>query len=549
MLYERNVISDDDLEELSKKDISRHDRVCKLLRILREKPEQEFVSEQFRLSLKAKHEHLLTAGDDDGLEQYLTCRCHNNTEGKVRRKRTLGRETLSKTTRYASYSKRRTAMDITEKEPDEKSSERMQKTFLTFKMNIKDACYGLEDKIYIRKRRNTSMRKLNTLITKQSNKIQAEAYHNEGRNVKRIKVIDQREKMKLYESRSSMFLSKSNCEKSPSQNLIVRQMPMVLPNNKMLMRNSAKLWRILYGLMARGEWDKFNNFFNEGLKKLRDNADLMIQLYRSQMSACTFYRSDPAKAQEMFEKAMELVPNTSMSTWHLGRILPLKVEMYVQKMKFSNASILLEQAHQATTLLSPCMPTGNVYFFQGIYLSALLRCTRRDTQSAASIVERVKQCFLIAIQHYEQDTLFALKPIIGQVYLFLALFSLGIDYTKIRYSQTHNACANDIILAQYYLDLFESCCWEDSTNWSQMLFFIARGEQFQQRKNFKRSMDYFKHARKCSVLGNFNAHRGFIDNTLQLIQEKLKEQALIECSQHHFDATLQSLMDISDDSK
>ncbi|KAL3869141.1 hypothetical protein ACJMK2_041858 [Sinanodonta woodiana] len=542
ILYEKEVISDDDLEDLNKNDISRHDKVCKLLNILREHPDQEFVSKQFRSCLKAKYEHLLTAKDDDGMDFYLTCRCPNNIKAKVRRKGNSRRQTLSSELCWASYSKGRTAGDIIEKEPGQNTFNRTHKKSLTLGLNITDVCDGLKDKIGIRKGRNAPKRNLSPLL-------QAESYHDERINVTRRKASAVREKSEVHEPRSSKCLSKSYCQTYPSQNLLVRQIPMVLPNNNILMRKSAKLWNILYGMMARGEWDKFNSFFSEGLETFRDNADLKIQLYRSNMSACTFYRNDPAKAQEMFEKAMELVPKTSMPTWHLGRILPLKVEIYVQKMKFNDASSLLEQAHQAVTLLSPCMPTGNIYFFQGLYLSTVLRCTRRDTQSAASIVERVKRCFLTAIQHYEQDSLFAVKPIIGQVYLFLALFSLGVDY-KSRYYQTHNACANDIKMAQHYLDLFESCCWEDSTNWSQMLFFIARGEQFQQMKNLKRSIDYFKDARKCSVLGNFNEHRGFIDNTIQLVEEKLKERTLIQCSQlRSSDTILQSLMELSDDSK
>ena len=306
---------------------------------------------------------------------------------------------------------------------------------------------------------------------------------------------------------------------------LVQHVTRVLPNNKRLMRKCSKLWDQLFFLREKGDWVTFTAVTNKAMEHFHDNPDIKVLLYRSEMCVSTFYKNDSIKALEMFEKAIEFLPKTEMPNWHLARILPLKVELCTRSKKFDEASSLLEDAKQAMQALSPCLSTGAVYFFEAIYLGNILQCTRSDTKASENIAGQVKKCFLTAIEHYQQEEVFAIKSFLNQVYLFLALFSLGVDFKKISYIQVHSVKREDISLAEHYLNLFENHCWENSTTWSRMLFYIGRGEQHKQLDNLERSLDYYKQAKEHSEHGTFGEHIRFVDTNIELVSEKLEEQS------------------------
>lgn len=295
------------------------------------------------------------------------------------------------------------------------------------------------------------------------------------------------------------------------------------PNNKKLMRKCSRLWDQLFFLRETGDWETFGLVTKKSFEKFKNSPDIQVLLYRSEMCVSTFYKNDQTKALEMFDKALEELPKTEMPNWHLARILPLKVELCTRAKMFEEASNLLEDAKQAMMSLGPCLSTGAVYFFEAIYLGNILQCTRNDTKSAEGITEQVKRCFLTAIEHYQQEETFAIQSFLNQVYLFLALFSLGVDFKKITYIQSREIKREDISLAEHYLNLFENNCWGNSTIWSRMLFYIGRGEQHKQINNQERSLDYFKQAKFCCKTGKFGEHMAFIENNIDVVSEKLEE--------------------------
>lgn len=300
------------------------------------------------------------------------------------------------------------------------------------------------------------------------------------------------------------------------------------PNNKKLMRKCSRLWDQLFFLREKGDWETFGVVTKKAFDKFKNSPDIQVLLYRSEMCVSTFYKNDQTKALEMFDKALEQLPKTEMPNWHLARILPLKVELCTRAKLFEEASNLLEDAKQAMMSLGPCLSTGAVYFFEAIYLGNILQCTRNDTRSAEGITEQVKNCFLTAIEHYQQEETFAIKSFLNQVYLFLALFSLGVDFKRITYIQLQDIKREDISLAEHYLNLFENNCWGNSTNWSRMLFYIGRGEQHKQMNNFERSLDYFKQAKACCDSGKFGEHVAFIVNNIDVVTEKLSEKTRLQ---------------------
>lgn len=296
-----------------------------------------------------------------------------------------------------------------------------------------------------------------------------------------------------------------------------------LPNNKKIMRLCSKLWDELFTLREKGDWDLFHSVTKAARQKYIDNTDIQVLLYRSDMCISTFYNDNRRDAVESFDHATHLISSTSMPGWHLARLLPLKVELFTRSKQFDEASSLLKEAHQAMSTLDNCLSTGAVYFFEANYLGAILRCTQNGTRSF-SIRERAKTCFLTAIKHYEQEKIFKIKSFLNQVYLFLALFVLGVDVKQIEYMYVNTVSNEDISLAEFYLNLFENSCWDESTNWSRMLFYIARSEQHKQRQNLQRSLDYLHDALKCAVKGNYLKQREFIQCNITLAEKSIVEK-------------------------
>ena len=264
------------------------------------------------------------------------------------------------------------------------------------------------------------------------------------------------------------------------------------------------------------------------MEHFASNPDILVSLYQIEMVVATFYKYDKAKAYDFYEKAADVIPKTTIPTWHLGRFLPLKMILLSKDRNFEEASCLSEETQQAVATLGPCLSTACVNFFEALYLENILRCTRKDTKSAVRLAERVKQCFLTAIDHFQKEPFFPMQSFLNQVYLFLALFSLGVDFKYSSYVNSLQVNESDTEIAQYYLNRFENGCWDKSTNWSRMLFFIARGEQHKLRNSFSRSLDYFREAHSCTVTGGCSDQLNFISENIEVLEERQKQRSVIK---------------------
>ncbi|KAL3868915.1 hypothetical protein ACJMK2_041669 [Sinanodonta woodiana] len=566
-LYEEGIISDDDLEDINNKNVPRPERVSRLLEVLERRPNLKLVNESFRSSLEQKYGYLLSEIKTDVLDHFLTCCCHSQSTSNAGARRCEDNvcESLASDDEFFSCAEIEHGQETSDdeyysceetmhgQEMADQANDRLTEKQIHGRYsepNIvnedvqcnKDYIINLDNRKGKFKRIESRRLLLNVLESERAEQgVLEKTKENQRRNIR-----GQQNAVHEQDFQESLFTA--SLPNHESQVKILQHLPKVLPNDKRLMRLCTKLWNKLFFLREKGEWETFNLVSKKAFEKFDDSPDIKVLLYRSEMCVSTFYKNDPSKACDMFDKALEILPKTSMSNWHLARILPLKMELCTQAKKFEEASSLLEQAHQAMMTLRPCLSTGAVYFFEATYLGTILQCTAKGTKSAKSIAERVKMCFLTAISHYQQEQFFGIKSFLNQVYLFLALFSLGVDFKKIRYIETRIVSEDDISLAEYYLNLFENNCWEDSTTWSQMLFFIARGEHHKQRHNLKRSLDYFQEARKCCV-GNFEDHLGFIDTNIQFVGSKLDEQIRHNAIQSQSaDAILQSLLESSDSS-
>ncbi|KAJ8315721.1 hypothetical protein KUTeg_007871 [Tegillarca granosa] len=270
------------------------------------------------------------------------------------------------------------------------------------------------------------------------------------------------------------------------------------PNDKRLMRKCSNLWNVLFELRENGDWERHAEITDEAFRKFAD-PDLIIMLYRSEMCVSTFYMKDFVKADQMFKKAMEILPETQMSNWHLSRILPLRINKLTKENKQGEASEVLKAAHQVMDGLEPCLSTGAVYFFEAMYLASILRNNPKGKKS---------------------------QEISNRVYLFLALFCLGVDFNNsgIQYFSVKTISSDDIQLAGHYLNKYETECWEISTNWSQMLFFIARAEEHKHCKSYKKSLEYLNQASFCADCGDFKDHERFIDFNIAFVSKKIEQQ-------------------------
>lgn len=163
------------------------------------------------------------------------------------------------------------------------------------------------------------------------------------------------------------------------------------PNDKKLMKKCSNLWNTLFDLREKGDWKKHGEITEAAFRRFTD-PDLLMMLYRSEMCVSTFYMNDSAKADQMFEKAMEILPSTHMSNWHLSRILPLRINKLTKENKQGEASNILQDAHQVMDGLEPCLSTGAVYFFEAMFLASIFKNNPKGIKSE-EISNRVKECF------------------------------------------------------------------------------------------------------------------------------------------------------------
>lgn len=607
-LYEEEVIvDDDDLEDLNNENVNRTERVKRLLNLLGEQPERAVVEEKFYASLKAKYTFVLESVVPLSLEDFLSCHCKSNRQKYVgsvypalyeRETRPLdvndqrsiqsrSLETLQTTENE--YSNKigcqSLKIGVTQNVHETKAAflhgERQQCEHSWDEKNEPqdgvdevDACDVLNEKqtLCLNKKLpfveydisscDSTSTKCNIVELDQEQEVESHSKFSckTKNNKEKSKITHVKEKTirhKQYKHccdkntdtvEDSVTVDEASVDNKLKQVCHVRQ---VLPNNSKLMKMCKKLWDQLFFLREKGEWETFSLVTSKAFDRFADNPDIQVLLFRSEMCVSTFYKSNPQKAQKMYERALDLVPKTSMPSWHLARILPLKVAMCTQEKKFEEASSLLEQAHQAMTMLAPCLSSGAVFFFEAIYLSAVLRCSRTGSKSSIAIAEKVKECFLTAIYHYQQEPYFAIESFLNQVYLFLALFVLRVDCKNIRYFRTgtQSVDENNISLADHYLNLFENNYWDKSTTWSRMLFFIGRGEQHKLRKSLSRSLDYFREAKECARIGGYEEHLGFIKENMEIVTDRLEEQLKIqELQNKSADAILKSILESSSES-
>ena len=582
-LYEEDVISDDSLEQLNNRNISRTERVRILLSLIEENPSKSFAFECFRKSLEPKYRYILSANDTFCVENYNHCLCSqkSNTITQVSECTAEGRtlthpyedtvtcipiKGIPDENQEYKYGIKECLNCICEDEIDGYSVCSSNSRYLQLSDCAKsktndevtlNSNFTSNSENMVAHVDSSCVKETNTTVDESSLHGTVSVTHDTTvKSEKHFEIIkeqkgkrhnrNEKQRKKLFTETSSKQSPGTETNLNSSSN-IMQLVPKTSPNDKKLMRMCTRLWDKLFFLRERGEWDTFNLVSVRAFETFSSNPDIQVLLYRSEMCVSTFYSTDIGKACEMYQKAMDILPKTSIPTWHLARLLPLKMELCTREKKFEEAASLLEQAHQAIMTLGPCLSTGAVHFFEAIYLGNILRCTRNGTKSA-SIFERVKKCFLTAVEHYQHEQYFAIQSFLNQVYLFLALFSLGVDFKSIAYIGIHKVNEEDIALAEHYLNMFENNFWENSTNWSRMLFFIARGEQHKQRNNLNRCLDYYREARTCADKGTFVEHLEFVEENIQRLEEKSRENVSFELKFQAVGRIFQDLLDSSGES-
>ncbi len=313
------------------------------------------------------------------------------------------------------------------------------------------------------------------------------------------------------------------------------------PTNKSTMKLCKNLWDTLFDLREKGAWTKFGQLTTAAFAKYEHNPDVQVLLHRSEMCIATFYKDDATRANEMYQKANALVPSTSMPTWHQARILPLKVQLHAKAREYATAQALLQDAKQAMSDLSPCLSTGAVHFFEAKYLTSFLKCNRGGV-GAESLRSRIKAAYLTAIEHYQQENVFNITSFLNQVYLFLALFALDIDPAEPH--QSTRVSREDLSLAEHYLNLFENDCWDVSTCWSKLHFYLGRAELHRQRGNLGRTLDYLHNALDKAKKGDFQLHAEFVRRSI----DELTDSRIVQISSTVEEKSVQELLNGLSDS-
>ena len=321
------------------------------------------------------------------------------------------------------------------------------------------------------------------------------------------------------DSEPSPLRPATSCDEQPNNQIVLFESVQKLSIGKnSSMKTCGNLWGKYFDLRERGDWEKLQQLSDASFKRYSDNIDIQVLLYRVQMCIYTFYLIDMEKANQIYDKVMTLLTRTQFPLWHLALILALKVEICTRNRQFERAETMLAEAKQAMDSLSPCFSTGTVFLFEAKYLTSLLKCNPRS-RSAGSIRHRIRTAYLTAIDHYQKDKVFRIKPFSNQVYLFLALFALGIDPADSPFEDTgQRSDEAGISLAEHYLNLFENTCWDNATLWSKMHFYLGRAEQHRQRNNASRALDYFYSGLEMATKGDFKVHVNFTTRHIKQLE-------------------------------
>ena len=319
----------------------------------------------------------------------------------------------------------------------------------------------------------------------------------------------------------------TSCDEQPNNKVVLFEsvQKLSLENNSSL-KTCGNLWGKYFDLRERGDWEKLQQLSDASFRRYSDNIDIQVMLYRVQLCIYTFYLIDMEKANQIYDKVMTLLSRTQFPLWHLALILALKVEICTKNRQFERAQTLLRDAKQAVDSLSPCFSTGTVFLFEAKYLTSFLKCNPRS-RSAGSIRNRIRTAYLTAIHHYQKDKVFRIKPFSNQVYLFLALFALGIDPADSPFEDIgQRSDEAELSLAEHYLNLFENTCWDNATLWSKMHFYLGRAEQHRQRNNATRALDYFYSGLEMATKGDFKVHVNFTTRHIKQL-EGIHQAALL----------------------
>ncbi|KAJ8315825.1 hypothetical protein KUTeg_007975 [Tegillarca granosa] len=304
-------------------------------------------------------------------------------------------------------------------------------------------------------------------------------------------MLDTREKNYVRNRREATRIhcnrrNKTKSEKKVDAVPILTVVKKCLPNDNKLLKRCNRVWEKLWVLREAGKWSEYDDLSKKYLDTYADEPDMLVLLYRHGMARSAFYNEDYGDACNLFEKAMKELPKSTMSNWHMCRIFGLQSQICVRKGQFGEAESYLTKAHQAAELVGPSFASGTVHFYEGIYLSNLLRC-RPKGQSASSIFEKAKSCYALSIKHYQEERVFAIQSLLNEVYLFLALLELQVDFKTLKSVHLDVKCTINYPMVEYYLDLFENTCWKISTRWAKMMFFVARAELHKRRNNIERN--------------------------------------------------------------
>ena len=570
--YEEGLISEDDLEDINNPATSRNTRVKRLLALLKENVDKTRVNELLWDGLKPKYSYVL-----ERTSICLECQCVTNFGEAQECLKPQGVELVQSKTFKCNEN---THSDITNHQDlQTRNDQRIKKTAGNRQSNFKNknskateiiSCSSetteVIDQNDLKPNSDTHTDVLESqnvpVISKQGlqasdKRLKDITYTREDSIQKSLKYCDSQPKRNKIRNSSkqhmTLHVAHSTANSAPIQNLkktsypVLRDVCKSLPNERKVMAKCTKLWEQLFHFREKGDWESFNLFSRTAMEKFSSNPDIVVSLYQVDMVVASFYKTDKIKAYSTYEKAMKIIPKTIVPSWYLGRFIPLKMILLSRDKNFKEASCLSEEAQQAVSTLGPCLSTACVNFCEAIYLGHIFTCTRNDTKSAIRLAQRVKQCFLTAIEHYQREPLYPVEPFVNQVYLLLALFSLGVDLKFTYFMTTWKVNDDDLRIAEHYINRFENNCWEKSTNWSRMLFFIARGEQHKQRNNFSRSMDYYTEAHTYATTGNYTDQLTFISKNIEVIGEKIKNRAVANIDTlQNVDEMLMELLESSD---
>lgn len=328
---------------------------------------------------------------------------------------------------------------------------------------------------------------------------------------------EQKGKLKTSAIKKPKQFKAFETKQNPYKNKVAKTMP----NDTKLMRKLTALWNEFWFLREEGKWNELEIQTAAALTRYKDNPDIHVFLLHTDMCTSAFYLDDEENAEKKFQEAQAILPKASLSSWHLGRFFSLRIHMCLKAGKLAKAQTLITQGHQELDLLGPSIATGTLYFSEGLYYSELLRRHCKGTK-AREILERAKNCFLLAVEYYKEEPFFAISSWRDEVYLFLAFMEMHVDFKKLYNIDVQMQNKDGFKLVEYYLDHFENECWGRATKWSKMMFNIARGKQHESNGSCSRCIEYYHQAKMYAENGKFENYLEAIGVLLEKCLDRIQ---------------------------